>query len=717
MEKAWHSRKRKAGIEIWGGLECTINRVNGLYRDQLEETGHYSRDNDIEALASLGIRCIRYPVLWEKHQPVENKVPDFSWAEQQLLKIKKNKIVPVIGLLHHGSGPQFTSLQDPLFPYKFAAYAKSVALQFPWVEYYTPVNEPLTTARFSGLYGKWYPHKSDAASFIMMLINQLKATVLAMKAIRKANPCAKLVQTEDLTKIQGSASLKYQADFENTRRWLTYDFLCGRVNKTHPLWAYFKSIQIDVKELAFFLENKCPPDIVGCNYYLTSERYLDEQFDLHPEHCRGTNGIHQYADVEAVRVHKMIGMQELLKEVWGRYQLPIAITEVHLHCTREEQMRWVMEAWNACTALKEQGVDIRALTAWAMLGSYDWNTLITERNGHYESGVFDITGGILRMTAVGHVIKSLAAKESFTHPVLEQKGWWHNEKKNITIAGGEKENPILITGKNGTLGRAFAKICEQRSLKNFLLSRDELDICDEQSIQKAIDFYKPWAVINTAGYVRIDEAESSADECIRVNAQGAGLLARHCSSNGIRYMTFSSDMVFDGCKQHPYTENDKVNPVNTYGASKAEAERLVVKENADSLIIRTSSFFGPWDIYNFAYHVIQKLASNETCTALTDVVISPTYIPDLVNTALDIFIDREKGIWHITNDGCVSWSDISAAIAERAGYKKCAIKNVTLEEINAVAKRPLYSVLQSEKGIRLPSIDNAIARYFSEKTV
>src|SRR5690242_12931398 len=186
--------------EIWGGLECTVNRVNNTFRDQLEATGHYSRSGDIEAISALGIRKLRYPVLWENHLPGNDGVIHWEKTEERLNAIRLNGMEPIAGLLHHGSGPVFTNLLEKNFPDLLAAYALKVAKQFPWINYYTPVNEPLTTARFSGLYGFWYPHKSDDQSFLKMLINELKGVVLSMQEIRKINPQAKLVQTEDLGK-------------------------------------------------------------------------------------------------------------------------------------------------------------------------------------------------------------------------------------------------------------------------------------------------------------------------------------------------------------------------------------------------------------------------------------------------------------------------------------------------------------------------------------
>ena len=221
--------------ELWGGIECTINRINDLYLDQLEYANHYTRENDLSLIAGLGIKTLRYPILWERHQTEQDAEIDWSWTEKQLTFLTENGIKPIAGLVHHGSGPAFTNLLDETFPEKLADYAEKVATKFPWIEYYTPVNEPLTTARFSGLYGFWYPHAKNDVSFAKMVLNQMKGVVLAMQAIRKINPDARLVQTEDLGKTYCSPSLQYQANFENERRWLTYDLLCGKIKPGHKM--------------------------------------------------------------------------------------------------------------------------------------------------------------------------------------------------------------------------------------------------------------------------------------------------------------------------------------------------------------------------------------------------------------------------------------------------------------------------------------------------
>ena len=702
--------------EVWGGIECTINRVQHNFRDQLFYSGHYTRPGDIEQIAALGIKKLRYPILWEFHQPDLKNPIDWSWTEKQLNKIRENGIVPIAGLLHHGSGPAFTDLSDKEFPQRLAKYAKAVAKKFPWLEYYTPVNEPLTTARFSGLYGLWYPHKKDELSFVKILLNQLKGVVLSMRAIRKINSQAKLVQTEDLAKTHSTALLSYQAEFENKRRWLTYDFLCGKVNKEHYFWEYFINMGIDKEELEFFIDNPCPPEILGFNYYVTSERYLDEKIENY--HCctHGGNHKHRYADVEAVRVSELCGMGCLLKEAWERYKLPLAVTENHLSCTREEQLRWFKESWDTCCELKKEGVDIRAITVWSLLGAYDWNSLLTCNNNYYESGAFDIHDNKFRKTALAKMVRAIAGTGNYHHPVLTEKGWWSKKRDTNQIMETRKENQLLIIGRNGTLGHAFMKVCEHRRIPYVALTRKDLDISNEQDVRRIIDYYKPWGIVNTAGYVKVDDAETNYNECFAVNTIAPGILANACNIRGIHFMTFSSDLVFDGNKRTPYYESDAAKPLNIYGISKANGEQVVQKINPKALIIRTSAFFGPWDQYNFAYHVIDALQHERQFAVAQDVVVSPTYVPDLANAALNLFIDEEEGIWHVTNEGMISWADFACQVADRAGFKKNNLVFKNLCDMGWMAQRPMYSALKSDKGINLPMLDNALERFFEYKT-
>ena len=122
-------------LHLWGGLECTICRVGDTYTRQLERTAHATRDGDIARFAELGMQAIRYPVLWEQVAPDGLESADWTWPDERLAQLRDVGIAPIVGLVHHGSGPLHTSLVDPEFPIKLAAYARAVATRYPWVEY------------------------------------------------------------------------------------------------------------------------------------------------------------------------------------------------------------------------------------------------------------------------------------------------------------------------------------------------------------------------------------------------------------------------------------------------------------------------------------------------------------------------------------------------------------------------------------------------------
>src|SRR3982750_4155256 len=114
--------KQPAPLQLWAGPECTIVRIGDRWRDQVAETGHRYRPADIELIASLGVRTVRYPILWESVAPVHPDACDFTWTDARLAQLQSLGIEVIAGLLHHGSGPHYTDLLDPAFPPKFAGY-------------------------------------------------------------------------------------------------------------------------------------------------------------------------------------------------------------------------------------------------------------------------------------------------------------------------------------------------------------------------------------------------------------------------------------------------------------------------------------------------------------------------------------------------------------------------------------------------------------------
>lgn len=287
-------------------------------------------------------------------------------------------------------------------------------------------------------------------------------------------------------------------------------------------------------------------------------------------------------------------------------------------------------------------------------------------------------------------------------------------KPQISLSLSKNLGPLLITGATGTLGRAFARLCDERGLDYRLLSRAEMDIASEASIESALARYQPWAIVNAAGYVRVDEAEADVERCFRENTLGPALLASLCAQNDIALMTFSSDLVFDGAQRAPYVETDPIAPLNIYGVSKAEAEKRVLDSHPGALVIRTSAFFSPWDEYNFITMAMGALREGRTFLASADLTVSPTYVPDLVNTSLDLMIDGESGIWHLSNAGAVTWAALVWRAAELAEIDPSPVQACRSEQLGFRARRPTYSALGSVRSSLMPALDDALGRYLND---
>ncbi len=704
-------------LALWGGLECTVVRLGRQFRNQIEETGHHGRIEDLDRIAALGIRTLRYPVLLETVAPEHPDACDWVWHDERMARLRALGIAPIVGLVHHGSGPLHACMDQPHFAQAVARHAERVARRYPWVTQFTPINEPLTTARFSGLYGHWHPHGKSMGVFLRLLVNECQAVVRSMQAIRRVTPQAQLVQTEDLGKTFATPPLQAQAEHENSRRWLSFDLLCGRVDATHPWWPLFMQAGIGEDELAFLREAGCTPDLLGINHYLTSERFLDHRLGLYPHLAGEHNG--RYVDLEAVRMDlhdSELGPEARLREAWERYRLPLAVTEAHHGCSRDDQLRWLMEVWHAAQRLRSQGVDLRAVTVWSLLGAVDWNTLLTQKKGHYEPGAFDVRSSPPRLTVLGQAARALATTQAFDHPVLDRPGWWKRDDRfykprplnqRLRIVGSPRR--LLVTGATGTLGQACARIADLRGLDHDLLRRQDMDIADAASVRRVLQTLRPWAVVNAAGYVRVADAERESAQCFRENAQGAQVLAQACAELGIAYVCFSSDLVFSGRLGRAYRESDPVDPRNIYGRSKAEAEARILATHPGSLVVRTSAFFGPWDVYNFAHGTLAALSRGQAVQAGT-ATVSPTYVPDLVHAVLDLLVDGAQGLWHLSNQGELSWHEFAVQLAREAGLDAGAIERLDDHPPGTAPN----TALVSERGRVMPSLDHGIARYLHD---
>ena len=375
---------------------------------------------------------------------------------------------------------------------------------------------------------------------------------------------------------------------------------------------------------------------------------------------------------------------------------------------------------------RRDGIDMRAVTVWSLLGSFDWNCLVTERKGYYENGPYDLRGPAPRPTALATLMRELATGRTPSSPVLQGLGWWRRPQRLVCppmpfgpalvpalVTSAEPGRPILISGAAGTLGSAFARLCAERHLACHVLTRQEMDIADPASVDAAIRRYRPWAIVNAGGYVRVQRAEQDAERCLRENAHGSAVLATACARHAIGLLSFSSGLVFDGSKGSPYVESDPVAPLNVYGQSKAEAEQRVLAVHPRALMVRTSAFFGPWDRHNFVTRALRTLAAGQPFTAASDLIVSPTYVPDLVDTCLDLLIDGEAGIWHLSGGSALSWAELARRAADLAGVSTERLLARPATALDMGAAHPVFSALGSERGQLMPPLNDALGRYLA----
>jgi len=164
--------------------------------------------------------------------------------------------------------------------------------------------------------------------------------------------------------------------------------------------------------------------------------------------------------------------------------------------------------------------------------------------------------------------------------------------------------------------------------------------------------------------------------------------------------------VFDGSLGRSYLEPDAAAPSTAYGESKAEGEKRVLTSNGDALIVRSSSFFGPWDRYNFLYETLRRLARGEEVEASATRIVSPTYVPELVQATLDLLLDEASGLWHLANQGAASFHDLAHEAADRAGLDKRLIR--------LADTAPSDTSLSSERGILLRPVDEALTSFMED---
>ena len=276
---------------------------------------------------------------------------------------------------------------------------------------------------------------------------------------------------------------------------------------------------------------------------------------------------------------------------------------------------------------------------------------------------------------------------------------------------------ILVTGCNGQLGKAIQKEYESEAAELILTDVADLDITDNAQVLQFVREHKPQVIMNCAAHTAVDLCEEQWDLAYRINAIGPRNLAIAATQTGAKLMHISTDYVFSGDGDHPYTEFDPVGPNSAYGKTKLEGERFVQQFAKNYFIIRTAWLYG--DGKNFVKTMLKLSETRDNVSVVKDQFGSPTSAKELAKMMHHLEPTENYGSFHGTCEGSCSWADFADEIFRLAGLPT-KVKHMTTEEYGSATRRPAYSVLDNymlrlTTDFRMADWQDAIREYMEEQ--
>jgi len=276
---------------------------------------------------------------------------------------------------------------------------------------------------------------------------------------------------------------------------------------------------------------------------------------------------------------------------------------------------------------------------------------------------------------------------------------------------------VLVTGSHGQLGQDIVNQCTIRGIECVATNSKTLDITDQKSVNGMVKTHKPDIIFNCAAYNAVDRAEEEWRKAFSVNGLGVKHLALAANEYGSILVHYSTDYVFDGNNNRPYTVVDTPHPVSRYGESKLFGEDIVRDLCHHYFLIRVSWLFGKGNA-NFVSKVLDWSREKTEIAVVDDQISSPTYTVDLAKATLDLVATHSFGLYHITNTGACPRYDWARYILEKAEWTG-KLLNVKSRVFKTPAHRPAYSVLDNfgtpeTIGYTLPSWQDATSRYLRE---
>ena len=274
---------------------------------------------------------------------------------------------------------------------------------------------------------------------------------------------------------------------------------------------------------------------------------------------------------------------------------------------------------------------------------------------------------------------------------------------------------VIIFGNNGQLGREFSSGFDEKNIDYKVYDLDVLDISDPEQVDRVIRSYKPHFILNCAAYNHVDNAESDYQTAYNVNALGIKNIAESAERHGAFTVHYSSDYVFDGKKNSPYAESDTVNPLNNYGKSKLEGEKLLAEMTDNYLLFRVSWVYG-YGNQNFIVKLKEWASKQSEIKVSDDETSVPTSVQTIADITLSSIDNGLRGLYHLTNSGYASRFEWASEILKHYGLSNKLIP-VSKDSFNLKAKRPAFSAmdnsrLSQELSISIPGWKDALSKFF-----
>jgi beta-glucosidase/6-phospho-beta-glucosidase/beta-galactosidase len=370
----------------------TDKHGHDLRRDGMELSDHYHRwAEDFQLVRDMGITFLRYgPPYYKCHTgPMRY---DWSFPKKTFNALRKKHIHPIADLCHFGVPDWIGDFQNPDFPDLFGEYCGAFARQFPWVRFYTPVNEIYVCARFSAQLGWWNERLTSDRAFITALKHMCRANILAEEAILRVQPEALFIQSESSEYFHaGAPEAQDRAEFYNQIRFLALDLSYGN-DVCGTMHEFLMDNGLTREEYHWFLEHGRqirPHCVMGNDYYITNEHEVMD-----------ATGVMQPSG-------EIFGYYVITRQYFDRYHLPIMHTETNRK-NDDEAPSWLWKEWSNVLRLRRDGVPILGFTWYSLLDQTDWDTALREDNHRIDPmGLFDLNRKIRK---VGEAYRTLISQ-------------------------------------------------------------------------------------------------------------------------------------------------------------------------------------------------------------------------------------------------------------------------------------------------------------------